>query len=52
MLHSRLGAVQMVAGVRGLAGVKSVWLLDQFGVLHDGVTAYPAAVGPVALRVA
>ena len=32
-------------GVRALRERgKSVWLLDQFGVLHDGVRAYPCAI--------
>merc|ERR1719498_2273780 len=36
--------LEMIPGVRRLAETKRVWLLDQFGVLHDGVTAYPGAV--------
>jgi len=32
-------------GVRALRERgKSIWLLDQFGVLHDGVRAYPCAI--------
>ena len=38
------GHLEMIPGVRRLAETKRVWLLDQFGVLHDGVTAYPGAV--------
>ena len=36
--------VAMIPGIKRLAETKRVWLLDQFGVLHDGVTAYPGAV--------
>jgi hypothetical protein len=30
-------AVTTLPGVRSLAATKHVWLLDQFGVLHDGM---------------
>ena len=38
--------LEMIPGVRRLAETKRVWLLDQFGVLHDGVTAYLAPWTP------
>ena len=35
----------MLLGVRSLLDEgKKVWLLDQYGVLHDGANAYPAAI--------
>lgn len=42
--QSSAAATTMLPGVGVLASTKSVWLLDQFGVLHDGQTAYPAAI--------
>lgn len=36
---------EMLLGVRSLLDEgKKVWLLDQYGVLHDGANAYPAAI--------
>ena len=38
-------ATTPLTGVRDLVREgKTIWLLDQFGVLHDGKTAYPAAI--------
>src|SRR3546814_12878452 len=34
----------LVAGLGALAPRYDVFLLDQFGVLHDGTTAYPGAI--------
>jgi len=44
---SRSGApttAAQAAGVQSLCDAYDVWLLDQFGVLHDGIDAYPRAV--------
>lgn len=45
---ARAQRTQALAGLEALAGRYDVWLLDQFGVLHDGRDAYPGAVDAVA----
>ena len=51
--HRRARGGRDWSGARGIEGLralregpdaKSVFLLDQFGVLHDGKTAYPCAI--------
>jgi HAD superfamily hydrolase (TIGR01459 family) len=37
-------AIPSLAGVRDLADRFDIFILDQFGVLHDGVAPYPGAV--------
>lgn len=39
-----MGQYQAIDGVAGLADLFDVFLIDQFGVLHDGVRPYPGAV--------
>lgn len=36
--------MKRIAGLREIAGQFDLFLVDQFGVLHDGVTAYPGAI--------
>ena len=38
------GQVQTIAGLREIAGAYDVYLLDLWGVLHNGVSAFPAAI--------
>ena len=38
------GESQTIAGLREIAGAYDVYLLDLWGVLHNGVTAFPAAI--------
>ncbi|HEX6094565.1 MAG TPA: TIGR01459 family HAD-type hydrolase, partial [Dongiaceae bacterium] len=35
---------QTIAGLREIAGAYDVYLLDLWGVLHNGVSAFPAAI--------
>jgi ribonucleotide monophosphatase NagD (HAD superfamily) len=35
---------QMITHVRSIAATYDAFLLDQFGVLHDGQTALPGAI--------
>lgn len=39
-----MNAVQFIDGIGGIAGEYDLFLLDQWGVLHNGETAHPAAV--------
>lgn len=39
-----MNAVQLIDGIGGIAGDYDLFLLDQWGVLHDGTTAHPSAV--------
>lgn len=38
------GQSQSIAGLREIAGAYDVYLLDLWGVLHNGVSAFPAAI--------
>lgn len=38
------GQTQSIAGLREIAGAYDVYLLDLWGVLHNGVRAFPAAI--------
>ena len=42
--HDRVALSELEAGVEGIAGRYDAFLLDQFGVLHDGSKALPGAV--------
>jgi HAD superfamily hydrolase (TIGR01459 family) len=40
--------MKRIAGLREIAGEFDLFLVDQYGVLHDGVTPYPGAVEALA----
>lgn len=40
--------MKRIAGLRDIADQFDVYLVDQYGVLHDGVAAYPGAIGGLA----
>lgn len=39
-----MNAVQLIDGIGGIAGGYDLFLLDQWGVLHNGATVHPSAV--------
>jgi ribonucleotide monophosphatase NagD (HAD superfamily) len=40
--------MKRIAGLREIAGEFDLFLVDQYGVLHDGVAAYPGAIDALA----
>jgi ribonucleotide monophosphatase NagD (HAD superfamily) len=40
--------MKRIAGLRDIADQFDLYLVDQYGVLHDGVAAYPGAIDAMA----
>ena len=36
--------MKRIVGLRGIADQFDLYLIDQYGVLHDGIAAYPGAI--------
>lgn len=42
--------IKRIVGLREIAGQFDLYLVDQYGVLHDGVATYPDRHSPIVVR--